>query len=54
MEDVHRKNRGSAADIENDLVFEEMLVLNDSVHVGACSDFIFLENVRGAGDGRGA
>ena len=45
MKDVHGKNRGSAADIEDDLVFEQMLVLHDGIHVGACSDFIFLQHV---------
>lgn len=31
--DVHRENTGAAADIENDLVLEDVLVLNDGVHV---------------------
>jgi hypothetical protein len=53
-DDVHGKNRGSAADIEDNLVFEQVLVLHDSIHIGACSDFIFLGDVREAGDGRGA
>jgi len=30
---LHGQDRGSAADIEDNLVFEEVLVLHNSVHV---------------------
>lgn len=39
---VHGENAGSASNIENDLVFEDMLVLNNGIHVGPRADFIFL------------
>jgi hypothetical protein len=38
----HAKNRGSTSHIENNLVFEQMLVLHNGVHVRSSSDFIFL------------
>ena len=37
---LHGENTGSAADIENDLVLEQVLVLNDGVHVGTGADLI--------------
>jgi hypothetical protein len=33
MADEHGENSGSTANIEDDLVFEKMFVLHDSVHV---------------------
>lgn len=38
----HGKNGGAAAHIENDLVLEQVLVLDDRVHVRFCADFVFL------------
>lgn len=37
---LHGENTGSAADIENDLVLEQVLVLDDGVHVGTGADLI--------------
>lgn len=37
---LHRENTSSAADIENDLVLEEVLVLDNGVHVGTGADLI--------------
>ena len=40
--DVHGENGGTATDIENDLVLEDVFVLDDSIHVRPCANFIFL------------
>lgn len=39
---VHGEDGSAAANIEDDLVLEDVLVLNDGVHVGARADLIFL------------
>ena len=39
---VHGKNGGTAANIENDLVLKNVLILHNGVHVRSCSDLIFL------------
>lgn len=39
---VHAENTGSASNIENDLVLEDVTVLVDSVAVGSCANIIFL------------
>ena len=38
----HAEDGGAAADVEHDLVFEEVPVLVDRVAVGARADFVFL------------
>lgn len=40
---LHGENASATADIEYDLVLEQMLVLDNGIHVGARADFIFLE-----------
>lgn len=40
--DVHAENTGTAADIEDDLVLEDVAVLVDGITVGSCTDIIFL------------
>jgi hypothetical protein len=39
---LHAENTGSATDIENNLVLEQVRVLVDRVLVCVCSHFIFL------------
>lgn len=39
---VHGEDTGSAANIEDDLVLEEVGVLVDRVAVASCADLIFL------------
>jgi hypothetical protein len=39
---VHGENGGTAADIEDDLVLEDVLILHDGVHVRARTNLIFL------------
>lgn len=41
----HAQDRSSAADVEDDLVFEEVLVLVDCVAIGSCAHFVFLVEV---------
>lgn len=38
--DLHAENTGTASDIENDLVLEQMLVLDNGVHVRSSSDLV--------------
>ena len=38
----HAENAGAAADVEDDLVLEDVLILVDSVSVRSRSDFILL------------
>jgi hypothetical protein len=40
---LHGKNGSTAANIENDLVLEQVLVLDNSVHVGSRANLIFLQ-----------
>lgn len=40
---LHGEDASATANIEYDLVFEQVLILDNSIHVGACADFIFLE-----------
>lgn len=40
--DLHGEDTSTTADIEDNLVLEQVLVLDDSVHVGAGADLIFL------------
>lgn len=40
---IHAQNTSSTADIEDDLVLEDVAVLVDGVAVGACAHIIFLE-----------
>lgn len=40
--DIHGKDTSAAANIENNLVLENVLVLDDSVHVRPRAHFIFL------------
>lgn len=49
---VHGKNGGAAANIENDLVLEQVLVVDDCAHVRFRADFIFLQNVHHSSVGR--
>lgn len=37
----HAQDAGAAADIEDELVLEEMRVLNDRIAVRACADGVF-------------
>lgn len=39
---VHGQDGGTTADIKNDLVLEDVLVLYNGVHVGLCANLIFL------------
>lgn len=39
---LHGKNASTASNVEHDLVFEQVLVLDNGVHVGSSSNFIFL------------
>lgn len=41
---VHGENGGTAANIENDLVLKNVLVLHNGVHIRSCSDLIFLKS----------
>ena len=38
----HTEDTGTASNIEDDLVLEDVLVLNNGVHVGAGANLIFL------------
>lgn len=40
---IHAQNTSSTADIEDDLVLEDVAVLVDGVAVRACAHIIFLE-----------
>lgn len=40
---LHGQNGGTAANVENDLVLEKVLVLDDRVHVGSRANLIFLQ-----------
>jgi hypothetical protein len=39
---IHAKNTGTAANIKDDLVLEDVAVLVDGIAVGSCTDIIFL------------
>lgn len=39
---IHGKNGGTATDIENDLVLEDVLVLDNGLHIRLGANFIFL------------
>jgi hypothetical protein len=39
---IHAENTGTATDIEDDLVLEDVAVLVDGITVGSCTDIIFL------------
>lgn len=41
---LHGEDGSAAADIENNLVLEEMTVLSDGVHVGPRADLVFLSD----------
>lgn len=39
---LHGEDTSATANVEYDLVLEQVLVLDNGIHVGACADFIFL------------
>lgn len=43
FEDVHGEDGGTAADIENNLVLKDVLVLGNGVHVRSCAHLVFLQ-----------
>lgn len=42
--DSHGENGSTAADVEDDLVLEDVLVLHDGIHVRPRANLIFLYN----------
>lgn len=44
VRDSHGENSRSATNIKHDLVLEKVLVLQDGIHVGLGSNFIFLND----------
>lgn len=42
--DIHAEDGCTASNVQDDFVFEDVLVVVDGISVGACADFIFLFN----------
>ena len=43
LSSVHAQDAGATAHVENDLIFEDVLVVDDGIPVRASADFIFLD-----------
>lgn len=44
---LHGQDASTTSDVKYDLVLEEVLVLDDGVHIRAGADFIFLQRASG-------